>query len=78
MVPLKLASEALDGGHHAGQTVLLAQHSLKGSLHRLKGAAREDAEQPSLPEEELPQSHRNGEDEVAMVYRRQDHGLVSP
>jgi len=52
--------------------VLLAQHRLKAALHRQKGAPGEKSQQPSLPEEELPQSNRNGEDEMPVVYRRQD------
>ena len=71
-IPLHLASKGLDGGHHAGPAVLLAKHRLKAALHRQKGTARENAQQPSLPEEELPQDNRDGEDEVAMVDRRQD------
>ncbi len=41
-ISLDLAPEGLDGGHHAGQGVLLTQHRPKAALHRQKGTPREN------------------------------------
>jgi len=65
----ELASEGLDSGHHAGPAILLAKHRRKAALHRQKGTPRQNTQRPSLPEEELPQGYRDGEDDVAVVHR---------
>ncbi len=50
--PLQLTAERLDGHHHAREGVLLAEDGGEGATNGLKGAAREDAEQPALAEKE--------------------------
>ena len=65
-------AEGLYGRHEAGERVPAAEDLLEAGLDRVVGRADEEAQEPSFPLEQPPQSLRDREHDVSMTNRRQD------
>jgi len=71
-MPVRLAPEGLGRRHDPRHPVPTPERGPPASRDRLRGAARQDAQQRAVAQEEASKGSRHGEDRVAVRHRRED------